>query len=63
VKSKNTIWGLSFLKESSMIGSVRSIAVMRRECNAKGRSAVVSEPRGRPSTCGMVIGMKEMRFG
>ena len=45
-----------------MEGAVRSIAVMIREYNGKGTSEVVSEPGGRPSTCGTVIGMKEMRF-
>ena len=62
VKSWNTKWGLRSRRKDSVEGAVRSIAVMIRECNGKGTSEVVSEPGGRPSTCGTVIGMKEMRF-
>ncbi|KAK2997465.1 hypothetical protein RJ639_025631 [Escallonia herrerae] len=51
-------WGLILRRVASINGSVRSMAVMRWECIGCGTFAVVSVPRGRPSTCGTVTGMK-----
>lgn len=62
-RSKKTTWGLSSSKCSLKSISVRSMAVIRSEPKEMGTSEVVSASGGRPSTRGMVIGMKVIKCG
>lgn len=64
-KSKRKMFGLRLSKWSSMSFSVRSMAVMRSDfgMSSVGRSRVVSASGGRPSTLGIVMGIKVTRFG